>query len=723
MLKYIFNLFSRAVPRRWGAFTGAALVLVLLAVVSTPPPAMAGAAKEEKGTLKRSEADELENTPLLLFRIALRYHQRGLYARAFPLLERFVQKFQNRSEHGRAAYMLADAIFFIAKTGVPAAFKDAVLAYRYALDRYPQMPQMPTAFFRLGQSYQELGQAAEGQVAFRAILERAPLSLLAPRAQLEIGAHYMKSGDPRSAVIEYQKVLDNYKGKPEEKEAFFGIANAIYAQGRFADAVARFETGIKRWPDFVNLRSRLLFNYGESLFQVRRFREAGRVYLRMVNIYPTSNFAHRAMTRLGDIFLEEGRTVDALKIYARVIQDYPRTDSHIVSLIRMADIGLEKKDIMAPGVIFEMWPFQQPLRAYREVIRLGKNTQFAQVAYLRLGAHFLKVDKLRQAIATMQEFLKKFPGSRLLNNGHVIVARAKFKEIDRHFRRREFLRAINAYAEYRALVPLRVTLLAQPYQAMLQVGESYMRLGLYTDAVKLFTQIMEEPEGAVTVGKVALLRLTQSALEQGKRKRAKSLGTTYLKRFPQSVWAPTVQSILGEIALLEGKPRAARRRLRAALDGRLSDDIRSRTFFHLSDASVRLGKYDQAVESLQKAMAIHQNISSRVKPFSLERANFRLGDILYDGRRLVSALLAYRRALEVFPKSSHAGWALHRIARIQSRLRIAKRIGKPLPKVRKLDDPFWREVNQLRTESQKWDEANRPRIDSILRQGGAGAAN
>ncbi|MDA1000678.1 MAG: tetratricopeptide repeat protein [bacterium] len=694
-------------------------------------PRWGGAAKEkakeegkEKGKKEISEADELEGSPLLLFRIALRYHQRGLYVRGHPLLQRFVQKYPNHSEHGRAAYMLADASFFIAKTGVPAAFRDSVLAYRYALDRYPQMPQMPTAFFRLGQSYQELGQAPEGQVAFRAILERAPLSSLAPRAQLEIGHYYIKSGDPRSAIVEYQKILDNYKGKPEEKEAFFGIANAIYAQGRFQEAATRFETGIKRWPDFVNLRSDLLFNYGESLFQIRRFQDAGRVYLQMVNIYPTSDSAHRAMTRLGDIFLEEGRTIDALKVYARVIQDYPRTESHLVALIRMADIGLEKKDIAVTGVIFDMSPFREPLRAYREVIRLGKDTQFAEVAYLRLGAHFLKVNLLREAIATMREFIEKYASSQLLNNGHVIVARAKFKEIDRYFRRREFLRAINAYAEFRAIVPLRVTPLAQPYQAMLQVGESYMRLGFYPDAVKILTQIMEEPEGAVTVGETALLRLTQSALEQGQRKRAKELGTAYLKRFQQSVWTPTIQSILGEIALLEGQPRTADRRLRAALEGRLADEIRSRAFFMLSDASIRLGRYDQAVESLQKAMAIHQTISSKIKPFSLEQANFRLGDILYDGRRLVSALLAYRRALEAYPKSTHAGWALHRIARIQDRLRIAKQAdSRPLAKVRELDDPFWRDVSRLRSESKNWDEKNRPRIDSILRQKSDGATN
>ncbi len=708
---------SRIRSRRAGTGRRRSLALLLaLALLAGFP-----AARAEAGAAKKAGAagqrDPFKGRPMLLFRVALRFHQRGLYARSLPLLQRFVKEFSNHSSHQRAVYLLADAHFFIAKTGVAAAYTSSTEMYLLALSLYPDAPQMPSSYFRLAQSYQAQSKPAEAQVAYRTLLEKAPLSPQAPRAQLEVAKRYVQLNDPRNAIVEFNKVLDKYKGTPSEKEAFFGVATAFFQQQLYRGALKRFETGLKRWPDFVNLRPQLLFSYAETLFQVRRFSEAGKVYLRMINIFPKSDSVHRALARLGDIYLEAGRRRDALSVYFRVTQEHPRTEGALISLIRMADMGVEGKEKIPKGVVFGFEPFQNPLETYRKVIKKAPASRLAEVAYLRIATYHLKKGFIRKTADTVQEFLKAYPASPLKNNAHLILAHAFFGKVNRHFQRRQFLRAVQTYADFRSRVPLQVSRLAKPYKVMLQVGESYMRMGLYPQAIKVLGEIMDEPEGVLAVGEEVMFRLTQSNLLLGERLKAKSLGLRFAKRFPRSRWMPSISALLGEIAWLEVRARDSVAYLSSALDGELDLETRGRSLFLLAEASAAIGRYDAGVEALRKAIVLDPKMSGRLKPFSLEQATYRLGDILFEGRRWVSSLLSYRRALQLFPESPQSGWAYHRIARIQDELRLAGRVTRPArPLAESVSDPFWKDVSQSREKSLDWDRQNRAKVEELLRE-------
>ena len=504
-----------------------------------------------------SLAEQLENDPILLFRFALRDFQRGLYVRALPLLARFVEKFPDHSEHQRAIYMLADAHFFIATTGVPAEYMNAVAIYQLALQRYPQAPQMPMAYFRMGQAYQAQKRAAEAQVAFRTLLEKAPTSTLAPRAQIEIAKRYVELGDPRSAIVEFEKVLKNYKGSPSEREAHFGIADALFRQGFYPRALEQFESGDKRWPDFLRLHGDHLYNYAETLFQTRRFARAADAYLRMVNIDPSNEFTNRALARLGDLYHREGRREDALKVYSRVLDKYPLSEGGLVSLIRIADMAVEEEVKLPESHIFPLEALRNPLDGYKKVIELAPTHQLAEVALLRIASYHLKRGEIQKAIVTVEEFLVKYPASQLINNAYFLMAKAHFDQVSRFYQRRQFLRAVQTYAVFRSKVPTPVTRQANPYKTMLEVGESYMRLGLYEQAGKMFEEILSEPEGVVAVGDEVLFRFAHAALLTGDRAKAKALATRFVNAFPRSGRLASVRAIQGEIAWVERDPRSA----------------------------------------------------------------------------------------------------------------------------------------------------------------------
>ncbi|HBK78783.1 MAG TPA: hypothetical protein DDZ83_03710 [Nitrospinae bacterium] len=697
-----------------------ALLPLGMAIVPFGPQISLAGAAEKKGDAKKkvNPIEEMKINPVLMFRVALRYSQRGLYTRAIPILAAFVQAFPNRVEHRRAAYMLADAYFFIAKTGVSVMYDNAIAAFTHALVQYPQAPQMPSAYMRLGRAYKAKKKYAEAQVAFRSLLRLAPESPQAPQALLQIAERYMVLEDPKSAIVEYSKILKKYRGSPAEKDAHFGIANALFKRKLFPDALRQFDVGKKRWPEFFRVRSNLLYNYAESLFQVRNFSRAGAAFLRMVNVNPTSDFSHRALARLGDIQLELGRTEEAIRVYSRVISTYPKTEGAWVSLIRIADIGVEGKFKLKPSWVFQNVAMRDPQGAYWRVIKEDRVGRLAHVAYLRIAAYHLKNGDLRDAIKAAQTFLSKFPKSRLANNANIIMARAYFEEVGRFYRREQFLRAIRTYGEFRSIVPDRASILAKPYKAMVEAGESYLRLGLYKEANKIFEKILGDPQGIISAGGEAIFRLAQSSLLSGDRKKAKDLALSFVRRFPKGERSPSIRAILGEIGWLDKDPRTAVDMITEALKGNLDNELRARTLFVLSEANAEIFHYAESIEALRKAIALYPKVPGKVKPFSLELASFRLGDVLYEGRRWIGSLVAYMGAVEAFPKSKLAGWAYHRIGKIQVHLNLKDRLkASKKPTVSAVSDRFWSSITQFRLNSSKWEKKNRSRMDQLEREG------
>jgi len=400
----------------------------------------------------------------------------------------------------------------------------------------------------------------------------------------------------------------------------------------------------------------------------------------------------------------------------------------MVSLIRLGDLVSEEKIKLDEPYIFPMDFVSDALAAYRKVIELAPTNQLAEVAYLRIAAYHKKRGEFQKALDTLQEFYKKYPASQLTQNAQFLQAETYMDQVAFYFERGYFLRAIRTYEHFRATVPDQVSRQARPYKSMLVVGESYMRLGLYGQAARMFELILADAEAVVALGDEALFRLAHAHLLAGDRKRAKEVAGRFLETFPRSKRRGSVLALLGEIAYDARDLRGASALFTQALGGELDDEIRGRSLFFLAEADFQDGRYAQAADAMRKAISLHARIPGEVKPFSLEMAHFRLGDILYEGRGWLSAMVAYQNAIELFPRGRLVGWAQHRIGRIQDQLELAGRggarpvSGGPSPAQGRPGQPrgqegdaFWRDVNRIRSESRLWDDRNLSKLEQLLK--------
>ncbi|MFQ6111919.1 MAG: tetratricopeptide repeat protein, partial [Nitrospinota bacterium] len=464
-----------------------------------------------------------------LFHLAQELFRRGAYGRSLPFLRAYLERFPEGKGAEEASYMLADGHYFIAQSGVPEAFTKAVDAYKRALLRFPSSSHSPRAYLYQGRSYQALGLHAEALASFRSLLERAPQSAHAPAAQLEVGHYYFTIGDWNQAILEYERVLDRHPRSPAAADAFFGIAGAYFKKGHYRRARLRYEQGKKRWPHYLKLRPRALFHYGETLYQLHEARAAERVFLELINVYPSEEFIHRALARLGDIYRDAGKIREALKIYSETVSSFGDKEGALVSRIRMAELGSKEKLADLSDFIFDMSAYLDPLSAYSYVARAKPDSPLAQIASFKSALLKLQRGRAAEAVELLKGFVKRYPQSPLIENAQEALAKAYIKRVEERFLREDYLGATRAYEDYLAAVPgVRDARLR--FEALLQVAESYIRLGFHRRALPYLEEVLSSPRGRLHFAERAIALLVGAHLLTGESKKAALLAETFLKR-------------------------------------------------------------------------------------------------------------------------------------------------------------------------------------------------
>ncbi len=669
----------------------------------------AASAQEGKGNPPPAPEGERE-----LFILTRELFQRGAYARSLPLLKAYLERFSGGKGAEEASYMLADGHYFIAQSGNPEAFAHAVDAYKRALLKFPSSLHSPRALLFLGRSYQALGLPSEALASFRTLLERVPQSAHAPAAQLEVGHYFLTRGDWNQAILEYETVLDRYPRSPAAADAFFGIAGAYFKKGQYLRARERYEEGQKRWPHYLKLRPSAFFHYGETLYQLHEGKDAERVFLELINIYPSEEFIHRALARLGDIYRDAGKVREALKIYSETASSFGDEEGALVSRIRMAELGSKERVGDLSEFIFDMSAYLDPLSAYSSVAQVKPDSPLVQIASLKRALLELRRGRAAEAVEFLKDFLERYPQSPLAENAQEALAQAYIKRVEERFVREDYLGATRAYEDYLAAVPgVRDAKLR--FEALLQVAESYIRLGFHHKALPYLEEALSSPQGRLHFAERAIALLVRAHLLTGESKKAAILAETFLKRFKESRKRGRVLYLLGRAYLRQERPEEAAAALREALEAELTPPERASTYYVLGHALFRRARYPQA------AGAFHQAIS-RYPPdggetiYTLPDAHILLADSLYSDHKLVGAFFYYRRVVERFPDYGRTGWAIHRIGDILTQLRSPKKVLSQFSHLElKPQDPFWREVASGALRQIRWEEQNRETLSALTR--------
>lgn len=166
----------------------------------------------------------------------------------------------------------------------------------------------------------------------------------APDARMMLARANMERGDEITAIMHFQRLVNDFPSSPLQIDARFGICEAYeelsprpaldqeYTQSAIlhCESVAQYYPGTEQGTQAAAYVSALREKLAQKLYDTavfysdRRIYDAAVVYFEdVVELYPTTSFAPRALQRLAETYTTIGYVEDAEETRQRLLRDYP----------------------------------------------------------------------------------------------------------------------------------------------------------------------------------------------------------------------------------------------------------------------------------------------------------------------------------------------------------------------------------------------------------------
>lgn len=135
--------------------------------------------------------------------------------------------------------------------------REAIGAYRRALELRPQGNQAAHCLLETGRAYLQLGEPEQARVEWEELLSRFGGEGIAPSVALEIARSFDMQGDPRGALEAYRAVQERWPEHGVVPLAAFGEGEALEQLGRLEEAAAVFRRALAIHPNPGAVRIKL----------------------------------------------------------------------------------------------------------------------------------------------------------------------------------------------------------------------------------------------------------------------------------------------------------------------------------------------------------------------------------------------------------------------------------------------------------------------------------
>ncbi|HOG47238.1 MAG TPA: tetratricopeptide repeat protein, partial [Anaerolineae bacterium] len=200
---------------------------------------------------------------------------------------------------------------------------------------YPTDPELPLAYFGLGEARLGLDDGQGAAAAYRGYLERRPL--LVTYVEQRIGRALAQAGDQAGAAAAFRAAADAEANASSKAALVEECARALAALERYDEAVAAFGEALDLAQTAAG-RAEIMFELGGALRDAGRQSEAAARWNELVASYPLTAYAAQALAVLdgwhaaaagaltrAQVEYGAGRYQGALDI----LRDYAATDGHL----------------------------------------------------------------------------------------------------------------------------------------------------------------------------------------------------------------------------------------------------------------------------------------------------------------------------------------------------------------------------------------------------------
>ena len=568
---------------------------------------------------------------------------------AIKLFRKYAKDYPNSPLLPNILYLLAEAEFRIAWKQKHPNYEKALAAYKHATRKFPESRFSDHALYKIGNIFEEIGYSLEARVLYNDGINRNKKSLYNTARKNSLANMLLKEKRYEEAYNAFQKILKESPKSNEAQLAIIEIANQYFNQEDFLRALDIYNESIRRWPSVVNKTPIIFNNMGEIYYKKRDYQKARKFYFNMVNMNPANKQAHRALNRIGDLYLIEGREMEALSVYDQSAKLDSENRESQYGKIRMADIGVRYPKLPVNDAIFDVNTYFEPLKAYDKILESAKDVDILSEVTMSKGVAFLKEQNYLKAIEEFKKLLPLGEGSKFHRDASKYISQALVFLVDGYAKQGGVLPILYSYTDYASLSIGNIKSL----KTLLQVGEAYQSLGMLPEAVRLYEKVKQLDTGKIHNDRI-FLNLGQIHYERKNYSEAEFVARSFLKNYPRSKKIRDAMMLLAKS--LNGR-QMYDEAMKAYQDA-LQKFPKSPSEIHYLMGTLEAGRNQnpQAIEAYKKTIDTFDR-TQKITPDYLIDAYYKVANLLYQEEKYAESIDAFNAAIKLFPDHPHRNWS------------------------------------------------------------------
>ena len=444
-------------------------------------------------------------------------------------------------------------------------------------------------------------------------------------AEFDFAKSLYKDGMYGAAARQFEQFVRDHPASERASEAQFLAAGSHFLSGAMAEALSGYERFIVRHPDDLRIPEARM-KRGECLSELGRFADAAEVFSDLRKLFPTGDFADRALLEAGRNFRRIGDSERAIEVLSAMIRDYPES-KHLAAARYQLGVCLKDQGRLEEALtqLEQATSVRARFDQKADALRIIGRIYLSQGDLGRAEAMFQRLNEVFGDRATVAQFAVEL--------GNSLSEKGRFEEAGPLFERAIALPAS-----------------ADSTRAAARLGWAHAvhRAGRDSSAAFHYRTFLSEYPTDPRCAE-AISGLTDALLTLGDESGALAV----FERYPDSETTLSTLRRLGDFYAEKADPLRAvayYRRFLSSLERR-GEGERERgregeaVQFALARVYEKLRWYDQAAVVYRDILVAQSH-----KP---DRAQFSLAQMLEKEGRTDAATRAYRSVVERFPESSY----------------------------------------------------------------------
>lgn len=461
--------------------------------------------------------------------------------------------------------------------------EEALISLNQLLEISTERSWQNQAMLEKAKIHYKLSRIPEASATYREILSNSPTLGEATKAHYGLGWALLREGKEEEAIGEFQWVAQRASDITLRVQALCRIGDIFQDQRNIQQALDHYRLVLKDYPYAVEA-DYAAYQIPMTYFQAGEFLEAGRALEDFLSKFPNSNHRFQARYDLGMTHFHLGNFELAKTHFQKLVETRPHEDLYFLSLFQIGNCSYNLKE------------YENALKAFQEVGAEGPDPLAAPARYEK-GWCLYQMGKRKEALASFQEYLDKYPNSDIAP--------------DIHF----------WFAEY------------------------YERKKDYSKAEKSFENLVTKFPKSELVDE-ALFRWSGVASERKAYDRAARLLDDLLERYPESSLAGDALFQKSELLFLTDQKEEARRLLDEILTKFSNSPLEKRAARRIGEFLKEEGHFEEAIAYLKRAKT-----GDAYEPNA--QIQFEIGECFEALGQEEKALESFLQLSQVYPKSTY----------------------------------------------------------------------